>query len=201
MTSKIYSLSDPTTGEIRYVGKTKHKLDRRLRQHLSRSIAGGPQHVNKWIRLLQVNNISPVIELIEEVEDWQTAERTWISYFITNGANLTNIDPGGGCITMSQDICNRISETRKRKKLGPSALCIENSLKTRAKRWKDPQFRLERATATSISQKELWRDPTHRAKMLEARKLGWKTRREHQLLMKDEMTLGPSAENPTMSNP
>lgn len=85
----IYAITDATTNEIRYVGKTvspsvrwsKHKHDTSQTHH------------GRWLRSIQYN--IEFIELEWVLDDWIEAERFWISYFKTLGARLTNYTGGG----------------------------------------------------------------------------------------------------------
>lgn len=89
----IYKLIDPITNKVRYVGKTKNKLNVRLSQHISKSKTNYKSHVYDWIRKLQCSGNKPIIELIEECfeNNWEEREIYWISQF----KNLTNISRGG----------------------------------------------------------------------------------------------------------
>lgn len=97
----IYTLRDPITNEIRYIGKTSQSLDKRLCSHctdfnLNRNVS----YKNSWIKRLKTQNKRPIIELLDIVneEDWQFWEKYWISQFKTWGFNLTNMTLGGdGC--------------------------------------------------------------------------------------------------------
>lgn len=93
---KIYTLSDPITKEIRYVGKTKYSLSKRLKGHCW-AHPSKTTHCYNWITSLAKKGKLPIIELVEEVseEDWIIMERYWISQFKTWGFNLTNIAIGG----------------------------------------------------------------------------------------------------------
>jgi hypothetical protein len=173
---RIYGLIDPRNGNCRYIGKTKNSLMERLRGHLNTSrSASSSLHVSKWIRLVMADNAVPEIFEVETVSncDWRDAERFWISYFRSIGCSLTNIDPGGGGIEMSKVVREKISATRKAKNLRPSADAQERSMRTRAQRWKDPEFRDARSKRTSETQKALWQNSTHRTKMVNKRKEVW----------------------------
>jgi hypothetical protein len=96
----IYCLKDPKTLEVRYVGKTKLSLEKRLNQHIKESKTvlnkNGQRNINKrysWIISLLKNNIVPIIELIEETDElnWCEREKFWISKY----ENLTNMTSGG----------------------------------------------------------------------------------------------------------
>src|SRR5271166_5229392 len=90
MTS-IYTLSDPNTGEIRYVGQTSVGLARRLYIHQHKR---SNTHVSAWIHSL---NRPPLIEEIDSGDEteWPQLERYWIWWYRANGYNLTNHADGG----------------------------------------------------------------------------------------------------------
>lgn len=92
----IYSLSDPRTGEIRYVGKTIKSLGKRRAQHVYSASCGGECHRDTWIRSLLKEGLKPNISLIEltNESEWDVRERYWIAqYRLTH--NLTNYEDGG----------------------------------------------------------------------------------------------------------
>jgi len=93
LTTTIYTLSDPISGEIRYVGKSIN-AEARLGRHLRDK---SETHKARWIRRLKANGVSPVMDIVEIVEDkdWQEAERFWIESFRVMGFKLTNLDSGG----------------------------------------------------------------------------------------------------------
>ena len=81
---KIYVLKDPITNEVRYIGQTKHSLKSRMNTHIYDSIKyryNAPKC--NWVRKLLNNNLFPIIEVIEEVENDKLDEREiyWISYY------------------------------------------------------------------------------------------------------------------------
>jgi len=91
MTVKIYTLENPDTGEVRYLGKTVKSLTSRLSHHKG---THSTTHKDQWIRSLDKD---PVIIKIDEVdeENWEFWESWWIQYFKFIGANLTNHTLGG----------------------------------------------------------------------------------------------------------
>jgi hypothetical protein len=91
---KIYTLSEPETGEVRYIGKTKHELASRLYQHIHEKTKC---HRYYWIQKLIKSNKRPVIELVDLVpgNNWQFWERFYISLFKSWGFNLCNNTEGG----------------------------------------------------------------------------------------------------------
>lgn len=96
----IYTLSDPDTNEIRYVGKTSQSLYERYCEHIS--FQGSRNNLNyhskNWIKNLKNKNKLPKIELIDEVlkSCWEDEEIFYISYLKYLGYKLTNSQIGGG---------------------------------------------------------------------------------------------------------
>jgi hypothetical protein len=85
----IYTLSDPTTGAIRYVGQTKNNLKDRLMQHKSRPPC---KRLAEWIKALSSTGVQPVITEVEVVEweDRYIAEKKHIERFVSEGCDLLN---------------------------------------------------------------------------------------------------------------
>jgi len=93
----IYSLADPSTGEIRYVGRSTNPKAR-LREHVkhARNMVEDT-HKARWIRALLAQSQRPALSVIEVVEGgaWQERERYWISELRSRGCKLTNLSDGG----------------------------------------------------------------------------------------------------------
>lgn len=94
---KIYTLIDPITKEIRYVGKTEVSLKRRLSLHLADARSGKYRHHNSnWLKSLLDVGLKPIIEEIDStLDDWEWLEQYWISQIKTWGFKLTNQTAGG----------------------------------------------------------------------------------------------------------
>jgi hypothetical protein len=94
---QIYTLSDPVTLEIRYIGKTVVPLKYRLSSHICESKKYNNSYKNSWIRSLLIKNQSPIIELLDtyDKKDWEWVEQYWISQFKTWGFKLVNLTDGG----------------------------------------------------------------------------------------------------------
>lgn len=95
----IYTLSDPITNEIRYIGKTNNIKDR-LKRHLQKSNLDKYEkntHKSRWIRSMLICDKSPNIEILDigNTENVNDLEIYWISQFKTWGFNLTNLSAGG----------------------------------------------------------------------------------------------------------
>lgn len=98
-TSKIYTLNDPRTGDVRYVGRTVQPLWLRLRQHIHKSTRKNYKCA-VWIRELTENGLRPDIVAIEEVPVSESPihEKFWTIKFFSEGADLLNDGIGrGGC--------------------------------------------------------------------------------------------------------
>lgn len=92
----IYTLTDPRTGLIRYVGQTSVSLGERLQQHLYD--ARKPRnHKTFWLRQVVDSGTIPQIEELDRVSinDLATAESYWIQQMNAWGMPLTNSTAGG----------------------------------------------------------------------------------------------------------
>lgn len=91
----IYSLEDPITKEIRYIGKTNN-IKMRFHNHLNKK-HNEKSHKRNWINSLRKQGYKPIMQIIDEVEndEWKYWERYWIAQFIAWGFNLVNHTSGG----------------------------------------------------------------------------------------------------------
>lgn len=124
----IYSLSDPSTNEIKYVGKSDNP-GVRLVEHV-RKCKCDITHKNNWIKSLLNKNLMPIIEILDVVpiEEWGFWENYWIDTVKAWGFKLTNIANGGcggnqGIIVnkkISQALMNRVfsNETIEKMRVG-----------------------------------------------------------------------------------
>lgn len=90
---KIYSLNDPITNEVRYVGKTVSALYKRLSSHYRDK---KKSYKTNWIKSLKKLKLKPTINLIEicKEKNWQDREKFWIKYYRSK-VKLTNLLEGG----------------------------------------------------------------------------------------------------------
>jgi len=93
----IYSLTDPRTKEIRYVGKAID-MDKRFYGHML--VHRSNTHKSAWIKSLKRAGLKPEMDILETIHDsddtdWQESERWWISYLRMIGCALTNQVDGG----------------------------------------------------------------------------------------------------------
>ncbi|WP_180541557.1 GIY-YIG nuclease family protein [Nevskia soli] len=93
----IYTLKNPRTHDVRYVGWTSKTVEQRLKWHIQESLLKARTHKQRWILSLLAIGLKPVIEVIESGagKKWEKAERRWISHFRANGARLVNGTDGG----------------------------------------------------------------------------------------------------------
>jgi hypothetical protein len=93
---RIYTLKDPLTLEVRYVGITTAALPLRLRGHVTAARIERPTHRTNWVNSLTSEGLAPIIEEVDSgVGEWEKTEQSWIARFKANGARLTNSTDGG----------------------------------------------------------------------------------------------------------
>lgn len=94
----VYTLSDPTSKEVRYVGKSVKSLPSRLTRHISKSALSKNNHRTNWIKsVIKIGKI-PIIEHLDEFDSDEEAyyfEQYWINQFRAWGFNLVNSTDGG----------------------------------------------------------------------------------------------------------
>lgn len=92
----IYTLSDPDTKEIRYVGKTVKSLKSRLSNHIYTSKKFNNYRCN-WIQSILNRGKKPLIDVIDSClwEESQELETYWIAQFKAWNFNLVNATNGG----------------------------------------------------------------------------------------------------------
>ena len=92
----IYTLEDPVTLQIKYVGKTTNTLERRLSCHIQDRKRFSHKCAN-WIKSLIRQNKKPIIKLVDTVsiEDSNFYEIYWINQFKVWGFELKNETLGG----------------------------------------------------------------------------------------------------------
>lgn len=105
----IYTLSDPLTKMVRYVGKTTQPLATRFYQHIADV---NKCHKKNWITSLSNKGLKPIIEVLDIVndEEWSEAEQFYIGYLRFIGLDLTNMTNGGESGEMSMETRKKISQ-------------------------------------------------------------------------------------------
>lgn len=95
----IYGLTDPTSGEIRYVGQSSQGIGRALQHGMESFLKQSERtHKSRWIRKLQRAGLKYGVKVLEEVgsvDDLDIVECFWIAQLKGVGARLTNATKGG----------------------------------------------------------------------------------------------------------
>lgn len=113
----IYTLADPRTDLVRYVGKTTMSLPKRLSRHLGDARRGLSTHKDNWLRGLLADGLKPRVSVLEtgEGEDtWQEREKFWIAFYRAWGGHLTNHHDGGNGTSV---VKNRVMSEQTRAKI------------------------------------------------------------------------------------
>jgi hypothetical protein len=107
----IYSLSDPRTKAVRYVGKSKN-LKQRLKGHMGRQRTEG---MRVWIADLKAARLKPTLEVIEHCSecDGDTREIFHITEFRRTGLLLNKGNGGNGVGKHSAETKKKISLSNK----------------------------------------------------------------------------------------
>lgn len=130
MTSKylIYGLTDPRTGNLRYVGKSCTGLSR-PKAHFHPTKLKESTKKNSWIKSLKAQGLLPGIEILEEHEGPFTlsdSECFWIANVKACGAELLNMTDGGdgapGRVQSKEEKTKRSNLAKARFKLHGSSL-------------------------------------------------------------------------------
>lgn len=103
----IYTLTDPISKEVKYIGKTKN-IERRFYKHITEK--RNNTYKEQWIGGLKNKGYLPIIEVLDVVdeEDWMFWETWWISLFKSWNFKLTNISTGGEGGPLSEETKNKI---------------------------------------------------------------------------------------------
>jgi hypothetical protein len=191
----VYTLTDPRTNEVRYVGWTMN-LTRRFREHLAEP-KRYRTHKSNWIRTVLADGLVPILTVIEtgKGEGWAAAERKWIAAYRAQGCNLTNATDGGnGALgrVIDTETRRKISATKKSRGIPPESLARMTAAHRGKKQsperikkaadarrgWRQTPEAREKISAFNRGKKQ---SPEHTAKAIASRKAkgGWKVTPEH----------------------
>lgn len=111
--TNIYSLSDPLSKQVRYIGKADN-VKKRLTVHLTDT---DKNHRTNWIKSLKKVGLKPEVDIIDIVSynEWQFWERHYISLYKSWGFKLVNGTEGGdGTVNrkFSQETIEKIRQYR-----------------------------------------------------------------------------------------
>lgn len=97
MKVRIYTLTDPRTNIVMYVGRTILRLCNRLSSHVHCAKHNKTPR-DLWFKELLDLGLKPIITCIEEVSHdiWEEKEKYWIAYYKKINPNLCNLAIGGG---------------------------------------------------------------------------------------------------------
>lgn len=128
----IYTLEDPTTGDVKYVGVTTRDLKKRWYDHCSNYYLKKCNHrTANWIKSLKSKNLKPIINILDIVDDEfrYKEEMFYISLLKSWGFNLKNHTDGGsgGIVIKKNKGFKHTEETKKR--------ISEANSKPRSKEW------------------------------------------------------------------
>lgn len=129
----IYCLKDPSTGDVRYIGKAKSPK-KRLQAHLTKS-SKRQSHLGCWLRGLTSRQETPVLVVLHEVlreECWQEEERRYISCARALGVDLVNATDGGegaSGVVETPEQCAAKSAARKGVPWSPAQRAVSDAKK------------------------------------------------------------------------
>lgn len=120
MIIKIYVLYNPINSKIRYIGRTKQTLKKRLAVHLSTSrkkrkdnLSKTFSHKENWINKLLKNGIKPKIRLLTTIKGWKEShilEKSLIQKHLLKHNLVNGDDRGPG--KLSKNISKKVNEAR-----------------------------------------------------------------------------------------
>jgi len=151
-TALIYALHSTRNGEIRYIGQTIVGNKRRLYYHIYRAGRECTAPVHKWIR--REMNEGYKIELSPLcIGERNVDEKVYIARARSFGWRLLNLTDGGD----GGDTRSGTHHTEETKKKMRASSVGKNKGKVRTQEYKDNVSKI---------QKELWKDPAHREKII-----------------------------------
>lgn len=198
----VYTLHEPDTGELRYIGITQRALKERLWEHLKYQ---GANYHGHWLARLRSKQQRPSIKPLIQARNLDTAcllERFFIASARHFGFRLTNACAGGeGVFNPAPETLLKRSLAIRKVKGTPEARARAAEL-ARA-RWADPTFRgkmaaskrdpvyLQRISEASrqaglqsttkaafaARMKASWADPEYKARLVAAHQDRWARRK------------------------
>ena len=108
----IYGLTDPRTGEVRYVGKSQ-KPEGRIASHRARS---GARVVRAWCQELAAAGVAPSLVVLHTVPAGEDAD-PWERHFIAKHDGPRSLNTRGAAGSLSRAVGVRIRHERRRERL------------------------------------------------------------------------------------
>lgn len=119
MEVKIYALIDPNSMRVRYIGRTKSSLVKRLSEHVSKSrLNYNNTHKSNWIKSLLKVNSKPYIRQLCVVDGWKEShdkERALIHKYRDRLLNHDDRGEGSKNHIVGEEYKRAISDTLKAK--------------------------------------------------------------------------------------
>lgn len=115
VTNVVYGLLEPSTHEIRYVGKAIN-LDNRIRKHLQPSKLKESTHKNNWLKKLINDNQKPIVVILKKCDneiELNETEIELIKEYKKLGCKITNSTDGGDGGKLNSDIIDKMKETKR----------------------------------------------------------------------------------------
>lgn len=116
----IYVLIDPVTNKVRYIGRSRCDLKKRLREHISKSKKNyDNNHKSNWIRSLLKINSKPIIKCLTTVLGWSESyevEKCLINKYKDKFNLVNSSDKGEGGLNreISLETKEKISNSLKK---------------------------------------------------------------------------------------
>lgn len=106
----IYTLRDPISNLVRYIGKADD-INIRLNEHI-RKCDYSITYKNNWIKSILKKGYLPIIEVIDEVpyDEWGFWEEFWMDLIRSWGCDLTNLASGGQGGNLGSLVNSKISK-------------------------------------------------------------------------------------------
>ncbi len=129
----IYGLRDPTSGEIRYVGRSMSGLER-PRAHFKENKKD--THKHRWIQKLKTAGLMysvDTLSVVTDPSDLNAEERGWIAIGLVEGWPLTNATFGGEGSHgwhPSEETRRKISAAHQGRKATPAQRAAQSALQT-----------------------------------------------------------------------
>jgi hypothetical protein len=172
----IYSLIDPVTDAVRYIGKSTYGIERAREHGRESQLRKYPSHKSNWIWSLHKSGLDYRIEILERCSDKNALcdlERQWIAKGRAAGWPLTNLTDGGdgtpGVIHNPQR-AERIRQALKGRKRPPFSADWRAKIGAGNLGKKMPPKSAETLARMSASHKGAIASPEARAKMSAAHK-------------------------------
>lgn len=150
MTWYVYALCEPTTGAVRYVGKSSNPA-RRLESHCAKSAASA---MREWVARVGEPTLRILTEHVDETAAF-VAERDLIKEHWAAGAQLLNKSASGAChrrprVPKFTGFGQRVRETRKRLGMGQDDLSAASGIERPALSRLENSHRLNPSAAFAV---------------------------------------------------